>query len=400
MTELGINWLLRAAEQLTSCHFDQRIRLKVVCQFPSTKAKKSIVMRYALEDRGTGLPSSVIVKPVSPGDPCRRIGFLNDLASCKFLDQLSLPQPLGPKLFCADSERQILIIEDLGDGEGASLEDVLETGSCRRAEEALSEYARAIGRIHAQTAGNADSYYEIRDGLESARPRYDLLTHPWSDPLCLPSKGRYVARAIGRYRRVSKRVCVNPSGAIEGEIARVIHRVEESPRPFLAFAQGDQNGVGGFIRKEGRLRAFDFDCGWFRHALREGIPARITWGCMKRVPRTVADEIERIYREELAKGCSGAMDDTTFIRAKVEASAHWHVFHVNVRLSKALLEDHRRGPSTVRQQVVAWLTAFAEISEESADLFALGECARQIVNQLGSFWSHECFELPVYRAFL
>ena len=398
--ELGSSSLVPAAEQLISCYFDERIRLKFVSRFPSTNAKKSIVMRCALEGRGAGLPPSLVVKHVVPGDPRRRIGFFNDLASCRFLDQLSLPQPLGPVFLCADSERQILIIEDLGDGEGACLEDVLENGSCRHAEKALSEYAGAIGRIHSQTTGKAEEYYEIRDRLGTSRTKYDFFTHPWSDAQRRPSNEQDVVRAIDQYRSVSERVGFKPSGAIESEIARAINRVEEAPGPFLTFAQGDQNGLGGYIRKEGRLRAFDFDCGGFRHALREGIPARMTWGCMKRVPRRVAGEMERVYREELSKGCPDVLDDETFARAKVEASAHWHVFHVNVRLSKALLEDHPRGPSTLRQQVVAWLAAFAEISEECNDLWALGDCARQLLARLRKAWPRDCFELPVYRAFL
>ena len=399
-TELDVRTIVAAAEEIASEAFGRRVRLECLKRFPSTNANKSIVMRCVLEGRGTGLPSSVVVKHVNPGDPRRRIGFLNDLASCEFLDRLSLPQPLGPGFLCADSKRQILIIEDLGDGEGRNLEDVLEGGNAVAAEKALSEYAGAIGRLHSQTAGRADEFFRIRDELGPTDEDLKLYSHPWGNARRQAVSEDEIASAVKRYRRTCEQVCVRPSGEIEDEIVRITEKTEESPGIFLAFAQGDQNGLGGFIRKEGRLRAFDFDCGGFRHALREGIPARMTWGCMKRVPRKVADEMERIYREELAKGCPDALDDTTFNRAKVEASAHWHVFHVNVRLSKALLEDYPRGPSTLRQQVVAWLSAFAEISEETDDLLALGDCGRQLVKQLRKSWPVDCFELPVYRVFL
>ena len=398
-TELDVRSIVAAAAEIASEAFGRPICLECLKRFPGTRADKSIVIRCALRNQGEELAGTVVVKHTFSDDERRVIGFFNDWASCRFLSELSPNRPLCARYIGADQESQILVMEDLGDGEGAAIEEILEHGDRDQAHEALRDYARVIGRLHAQTSGKAEVYYQIREALGSMHRELAPYIHPWSDARRLPSGSDEIARVVSRYRSICERVSVKPSDAIEGEIARVTKSVEECGDGFLAFAQGDQNGLGGFIRIDGRLRAFDFDCGGFRHALREGIPARMTWGCMKRVPRRVAGEMERVYREELSKGCPDALDDATFNRAKVEASAHWHVFHVNVRLNAALENDRQRGPSTLRQQVVAWFAAFAEISEECNDLLALGDCARRIVCRLRKHWPESCFKLPVFGAF-
>ena len=122
---------------------------------------------------------------------------------------------------------------------------------------------------------------------------------------------------------------------------------------------------------------------------------------MKSVPRQVQEDMEQAYREEFEKGCPNVISDREFSRAKVEASAHWHIFHVTVRLRQALRNDTdaQRGPSTLRQQVIAWLSAFAEISDETNDLRALGKCASRLVPQLKKQWGRDCTELPNFGAF-
>ena len=120
---------------------------------------------------------------------------------------------------------------------------------------------------------------------------------------------------------------------------------------------------------------------------------------MIRVPWQVHQSMEQVYRDELRNGCPEASSDTEFARAKVEASAHWHIFHVTVRLRHALEKDYQRGPSTLRQQVIAWLSAFRDISGETNDLRAMGQSAGQLVSQLGKRWDQSCMQLPVFGAF-
>src|SRR5262249_20647866 len=152
--------------------------------------------------------------------------------------------------------------------------------------------------------------------------------------------------------------------------------IEENPGPLLAYCKGDQNGAGDYIRQGGRPRLFDFGAAGFRHALIEGMPWRMTWGCMMRIPGRIWPAMERAYRSYLAGGCIDALDDVKFYRSLAEAGARWNIFHINHRLPDALGSDRQRGPTTLRQQVIAWIEAFAELSEEYGQLQSLGQSAR------------------------
>ncbi len=175
--------------------------------------------------------------------------------------------------------------------------------------------------------------------------------------------------------------------------------MEGSPGSFLAYCKGDQNGAGDYIRRGGQPRLFDFGAGGLRHAIIEGMPGRMTWGCMMRIPKHVVLLMERAYQTRLAEGCAVASDDRVFRRGMAEAGARWNIFHVIHRLPDALESDRQRGPTTLRQQTAAWIEAFAELSEEVGQTGALGKSARDMVECLRKLWPAEVSYLPYYPAF-
>jgi hypothetical protein len=61
--------------------------------------------------------------------------------------------------------------------------------------------------------------------------------------------------------------------------------------------------------------------------------------------------------------------------------------------------DRPRGPTTLGQQVVAWLAAFAELAEDGGKLPALGAAARALRAWLVADWPTEVAHLPAYPAF-
>ena len=83
----------------------------------------------------------------------------------------------------------------------------------------------------------------------------------------------------------------------------------------------------------------------------------------------------------------------------VEAGAWWYIFHVVHRLPGVLEGDSMRGPSTHRQQVYAWIQAFAELSETFDHLPALGTSARALAARLKDIWPPETATLPMYPVF-
>jgi hypothetical protein len=74
---------------------------------------------------------------------------------------------VAPAFFGGDRERGIFLMEDAG--EGQSLADVLLGDNPKRAEAALLAYSRALGRMHALSAGRQDDYDAIVDRLPPQR---------------------------------------------------------------------------------------------------------------------------------------------------------------------------------------------------------------------------------------
>ena len=143
----------------------------------------------------------------------------------------------------------------------------------------------------------------------------------------------------------------------------------------------------------------DFGVAGIRHALIEGIPHRMTWGCMNRIPKRLFPPFERAYRQQLSTGCPAAREERRFRHAIVEAAARWSVFHMIWRVPDAMKADRPRGGATLRQQVLAWLSAFIETSEEFERFGALGKSAHGVRARLRSRWPVETHSIPLYPAF-
>src|SRR5205085_271589 len=131
----------------------------------------------------------------------------------------------------------------------------------------------------------------------------------------------------------------------------------------LALCKGDQNMPNDYLRLNGQPRMFDYGSCGLRHALVEGMPARMTWGCTMGIPRELLAPLDEAYRARLAAARPEIRADAVYHRALSEAAARWHLLHVVHRLPEAVIADRPRGPTSLRQQVVAWVLAFAELTE-------------------------------------
>src|SRR5262249_39833931 len=158
---------------------------------------------------------------------------------------------------------------------------------------------------------------------------------PWSQPRGQTIPAQEQGEAVENYRSACHRLGIAPPDGVAEEIERITARVEGGPGPFLAFCQGDINAPGNCLRSKAPLRLYDYDCAGFRHALVEGLAARLTWGCMSWIPAGVVRRLDAAYREELAAGCGAAREDLPYRQAIVDAAARWHVFHIIWRLPTA-----------------------------------------------------------------
>jgi hypothetical protein len=206
--------------------------------------------------------------------------------------------------------------------------------------------------------------------------------------------------AIEQYRQVFSTLGLRPATGFEDEIRAVTQSIEQHDGAYQVLCQGDQNSMEHVFRTRDGLRMMDFGVAGFRHALIEGMPHRLTWGCVRRIPRRLFAPMEDVYRVELARSCRVARDEAAFRRVMAEAGGRWSVLHVVHRVADALNGDRPRGRhATLRQQVLASISAFSVLSEEVDQLPALGQSAAALERCLRARWPDETHYIPPYPAF-
>jgi hypothetical protein len=118
-----------------------------------------------------------------------------------------------------------------------------------------------------------------------------------------------------------------------------------------------------------------------------------------RIPAAIARQMETVYHDTLAASFPQIQDERLFRAAYAAAQARWHLFQVLHRLPGCLIQDGPRGPTTRRQQFLAWMDTFAEIAEEASSMQLLGTVARTLAAKLRQQWPSDVHVLPYYPAF-
>ena len=406
-------WIAGAASTILSQHFDADMHLEAGTMF---RTNGSVVVRCHLQDPSPHFPPTVIAKcafatygpyePESPAPNNAAHDFFNDWAALELLNGVTtdprrtpVVERLTPMFYAGSRDLGVTVVEDLGDGENNTTLDALHGTSARWARSLLLENVALIGRLHALTMAHVDAYQRLRDALGPAPDRRPLFRDPWSEA----TRGEIPANAIDDaaqlYKATLHDVDVHPRRGVTDEIAEVAATVEGDPGGLLSFCKGDQNIPNDYVRVNGRPRLFDFGSCGLRHAFLEGMPGRMTWGCTMRIPRALLAPMDEAYRRQVAFARPELRDDNVYHRAMILAAARWHILHVIHRLPEALVADRPRGPTSLRQQVVAWLLAFAELAEELDAMPALGSSARALHSRLAEIWPAEVLELPYYPAF-
>ena len=396
--------LLRAAEGVLSDALGGvAVRLEVADVLRQRYRNRVLRCQVVEALRGDRVPATVVLK-VSTGenddayDPQndRQRGtawrFFNEWAGTRYLNERfgtrGEPPPCA-RLWGADRAAALIVLEDLG--EGASLADRLQGEDPDAAVAALDAYARALGRLHAATAGDETGFLQIRQAAAGTDATGGAA-----------AAGAWLTENVAPFREQCAALGVPPAPGFE-EDAEIVQRAMDEPGPFLAFAPGDTCPDNHRLRDDGTLRFFDFEFAGFRHALLDAaylhLPFPTCW-CVNRLPDGLPDRLEDTYRAELVAGCPEAADDATFAAATARACAYWTVTSLSWSLEHALREDGQWGLATNRQRHLLRLDNFAALAERTGQLPAIGETARRLCDTLRTLWPPEQLEpMPVYPPF-
>lgn len=375
-------------EHMLTRAFDGPVRLGDASDLGGSERSK--VLRFPLLEGPASVPASVIVKQSSSAsfDPDSADDaawmFFNDWASIQFLRQVPTPVPLASAFYGGERCAGLFVMEDLG--QGTRLDHLLLGHDAEAAEAGLLAYAELHGRLHARTLGRQTEYLRIREALGCSTPGDAYFTYRWLTPAL---------------RSIASRLEIPVSPGTDEELARLAN-VLLDPGPFLAFIQSDA-APDNFLHDGKTWRLIDFEAARYTHALLEGVYCRMpfpTCWCVYRLPETMLQRAEALYRAELAQACPAAADDTLFYNGVVEMCITWALnFHAQMRpLEKMLERDRSLVALTDRQRFLLYLNAAAHASEEFAHMRATGTTLRAITTRLAQIWP-EAVDPPYYPAF-
>jgi hypothetical protein len=386
--------LVTAASRVLSQQLGTEIRLRAHEMLGGREG--NVVVRVRSIQPSHNRTSSFVVKAGPRTVPHAEEMLWNDWAALEFLGKLRLDSALCPRLFGGDSSTPFIVMEDLGVN-AAEPHELLDGAEPDRAESALISYMKCLGQLHSATLGKRAEFRLIWQSLGGQPYTKPLYHDPWS--CCQGRDSAEILQAIREYRNVFRLLDLVPESGFDDEIESVTERIEECPEQYSVLCQGDQNGPGGCLYNSLGIRLIDFGACGFRHPLVEGMPHRLTWGCTKRIPGRLYFHLEKSYQSELARGYTEAADDTFFHTAMINAAARWNIFHTVWRVPDALQGDRPRGATSLRQQVLAWLNAFSEMTEEFSQMPSLGNSARRLLSRLKQLWPAETHTIPYYSAF-
>jgi hypothetical protein len=282
-------------------------------------------------------------------------------------------------LLAGDAAAGLLVFEDLGQGLN-SLDRVLLRGSAEEAEQALTSYAGALGRLHADTVGCAEAYHAAyREIFGASRTRRPI---GWQ----VEEEAKAIAGTLGH---------IPPAD----ELAFLSQRLGD-PGPWLALVHGDPCPDNTLI-VDGNIRLIDYEWARTAHVLLDGLYWRVgfpTCWCAGRVSADVAARLDAAYRRELGRSVAAARDDAAYAREAAYISAVWLFTCLSWRLGDALERDEKWGIWSIRGRLLWYLELVVAVTEAAAVLPGLNASARAWLEDLRRRWP-EAMPLGLYPAF-
>lgn len=388
-----------AVQTILSQKFGGEVRLD-----KSENIHPQILYRFRVLSGPDGIPESVFVKRKR----ARRIRI--EWACLQFLNEQMGESVVTPRFYgggyTGKNNAPLIIMEDMGSGR--NLRAILSADDTQNAKTVLIECAKALGKINAHSIGKAGAFLKVRDSIIRIEENTEDLLTVYTEKLT------EICDAAG----------ITPYPEAFSELKSLVEFLEPSNR-FQGLTHGDLYPVNVYqSTSKSKIYVFDYEFGHFQHVLVDGFQIRVhldMWAEVSRFPDDVMQEMERIYRSELATTCPEAQDDQWFYQRTIEACVYEtirciyrffeppkNVFSniINNRPAgdyEALRTDpnyNHWGLPAVRRRVFYRLGMLAELTEEYGYLQALGATARKIRDKYSTIWPSEVQEMPLYPAFI
>ena len=374
--------LVVAAEGLLSQHYSDRISIAKIERL-TEPGRRNLLLRCFIEPVH-GLPASFMLKKVEGKyDPnnaelwdTKR--FFNDWVGSQFLNTIPSKVKHSPRFYGGDRQLGMIVLEDV-QHRNSLVEPLL--GSNRdRAEWALFEYASCLGHLHNDTLGLAKEYSNFYQKLS------------------LQDKLPSISLNIPKYKSTLENLGIQVENDYLQDL-EVINQASNNRDRFFAYIHTDAC-PDNVLDTGSELRPIDFETGCFGYIFFDLVFARMMFPscwCSKRIPDTVVRQMEATYRAILLQNCPAIEDDRLFNRGIVSACGKW-LLDTLMSVEFVLERDRDFGISTIRQRILARLSAFIATSQDFDLVPGLRSTSSRLLDLLGQRWS-DVSDLPLYPAF-
>lgn len=350
---------------------------------------KSVVLRARVAANPFGLPRSLVIKHYQSGPtPGRADRFRFEAASCQLFTALPSAWRPSPVLFAYDPQNRMLVLEDLG--RSSTLADKLFGRDPQAAERCLLAWARALGKMHAATAGREHDYGALlrRLGVKA-----------WRDPMA--DEARNALAVVPELVAGGLGVTVPPAAAVE---ARAAVRLLGGTR-YRAFSPSDSCPDNNLVTSKG-IRFVDFEWGCFRDVVLDAAYARVPFPACESsfaLPAGMSEAMLAAWRTEVAAVWPDLGDPARLAGRLLDAQLLWVWLSTMLLLPPGLAADGPIGPDTRRspRALLALAHYWSRLGADAqrGDRPATVELAADMVSALRARLGDDQAELPVFPAF-
>lgn len=319
---------------------------------------------------GTGGPRSVIAKWLrsnAQGWRTDPVQMAVEVVGLRFAEESApglVPQVIGT-MWDADTGG-VMLLEDLAPRR--PLDAIICAHGVSATTAVRLDYARAIGRLAASTAGREAEFLTRLDGaapMQDARLR--LLGPPWP-----------------RLRQLLDGFGVEIATGAEQEMGR-LRRLFAEPGPFLALSNGDMMANNFMIDiddPDDHGRLIDFEFAHFDHALAHAANFFVPGPRWMVVDDPIADQLEKEFRTTVTAGIPQAADDDSY-QTGIAAGCVAMGFE---RCGNLPVMDSRPPGHQSRLQRIATIEAAATSAEARGRWPALTGLLRDLARTLRRRW--------------
>ena len=372
------------AEQLLSAALNNKIHINEV-ECLTEKGRRNLLLRCFINSVGD-LPSSFIIKKVETenynpdhADSWDTKRLFNDWTGSQFLNTIPSQFKHSPDFYGGDRHLGMIVLEDV-QHDNSLVEPLL--GSDRdHAEWALLQYAACLAKLHTDTLGKEAQFEEL---YKTISPEM---------------KFTKASVNIRQHQSRLKNLGIHPKSDWLRDL-EAIDKTVSYPGEFLAYIHTDAC-PDNVLDTGNELRLIDFETGCFGQAFIDAACGRMMFPscwCSKRLPQTMIQRMEDTYRAIIIQHCPIAKDDGIFETALVNTCGFWLLYTLSRHFDTALEKDIDFGISTIRQRIIARLSAFVATSQEFNQLPSLRDTSSRLLDFLLQRWS-DVPELRLYPAF-